>query len=170
MSFLTSSSDFEAAVFSAANFFSATLLLCSRRTILATSSWAFFSPMKSGVSGWSESMRTIRAALRDLPPDLMAPAMRSQPLLNEIGPEERPLPEIGSWEDRSLEMLIPAPDPDAKTRPSTTWWWRIDSMESSTSVRKHAALWGRDILLSSSRTSNPPPFSTALKAWLPRPS
>ena len=44
----------------------------------------------------------------------MAPAMRSQPRSKEMGPEERPLPLMGSLEDRRVDRLMPTPEPDAK--------------------------------------------------------
>ena len=58
---------------------------------------AVFVLMNSKISGWSLNIRTMRAARRVLPPDLMAPAMRSQPRSKEMGPEERPLPLMGSF-------------------------------------------------------------------------
>ncbi len=94
------------------------------------------------ISGWSLNIRTMRAARRVLPPDLMAPAMRSQPRSKEMGPEDRPLPLMGSLEDRRVDRLMPTPEPDAKIRPSVVRWSRISSMLSPTSVRKQAEHWG----------------------------
>ena len=72
----------------------------------------------------------------------MAPAMRSQPRSKEMGPEERPLPLMGSLEDRRVDRLMPTPEPDAKILPSVVRWSRISSMLSPTSVRKQAEHWG----------------------------
>ena len=49
------------------------------------------------ISGWSKSKQTILAALRVVPPDLIAPAARSPILRKLIKPLEEPPPDNFSF-------------------------------------------------------------------------
>src|SRR3972149_6203140 len=70
--------------------------------------------MNSSMSGWSTSRMPIFAARRVLPPDLMVPAMASAPRMKETGPEARPPAVSRSFDERSFERVIPAPEPPSK--------------------------------------------------------
>src|ERR671928_28194 len=70
--------------------------------------------MKSRMSGWS------------------APRMKL------TGPLAVPPPARPSLDERSLERLIPEPEPPLKIVPSSTYQLRIDDMWSSTARMKHA--------------------------------
>jgi hypothetical protein len=107
------------------------------------SAQAFFSSSalqvaNSATSGWSASRITILAARRVLPPDLMTPAKASKPRMKETGPEASPPPESRSREERILDRLEPVPDPYLKSMPSVWASFRIESIESSTALMKHA--------------------------------
>src|SRR5919108_1262283 len=94
--------------------------------------------MNSSTSGWSTSRTTILAARRVLPPDLIVPAEASAPRMKLTGPEASPPLESCSCEERSLERLMPEPEPPRKTMPSRRIQSRIDSIESSIERMKHA--------------------------------
>src|SRR5438309_8921066 len=104
---------------------------------------AFFSSfalhqMKSRTSGWSTLRTTILAARRVLPPDLMVPALASAPRMKDTGPLAVPPPPSDSFDDRSLDRLMPEPDPPLKMVPSSTYQLRMEDMWSSTARMKHA--------------------------------
>src|SRR3954469_19468603 len=94
--------------------------------------------MNSSMSGCSALRMTILAARRVLPPDLMTPANASKPFMNETGPEAVPPPCKSSLDERMGERLVPVPEPYLKSMPSVRASVRIDSMESSTELMKHA--------------------------------
>ena len=81
---------------------------------------------------------------------MIVPADASAPRMNETGPEAYPPFESCSFEERSFERLMPAPDPPRKIRPSLVFQDRMDSIESSTERMKHAEHCG----LSSKPTLN----------------
>src|SRR6266550_612848 len=81
---------------------------------------------------------TILAARRVLPPDLMVPAEASAPRMKLTGPEAVPPPASDSFDERSLDRLIPEPEPPLKIVPSSTYQLRIEDMVSSTARMKHA--------------------------------
>ena len=81
---------------------------------------------------------TILAARRVLPPLLMTPAKASNPFMKETGPEAVPPPASGSRAERSLERLLPVPEPYLNSIPSVLARVRIDSMVSSTELMKQA--------------------------------
>src|ERR1019366_9298961 len=85
---------------------------------------------------------TILAARRVLPPDLMAPAKASKPFIKLRGPEAVPPPERRSVEPRSTDRLVPVPDPHLKSIPSVFARSRIEDIESSTELMKHAEACG----------------------------
>src|SRR5207245_142935 len=58
--------------------------------------------------------------------------------MNETGPEAYPPLDSCSLEERSLERLMPEPEPPRKTLPSLVIQSRIESIESSTERMKHA--------------------------------
>src|SRR3954447_497039 len=112
------------------------------RTRALRSSWALLQ-MKSSMSGWSTLRMTILAARRVLPPDLMVPAEASAPRMNDTGPDAVPPPFSSSTDERIFDRFTPAPEPPLKIRPSSTYQFRIDLIESSTLRMKHAdACWG----------------------------
>src|SRR3954463_9973388 len=94
--------------------------------------------MNSSISGWSALRMTIFAARRVLPPDLMTPANASKPFMNETGPEAVPPPASSSRAERSVDRLEPVPEPYLKSIPSVLARVRMESMESSTELMKHA--------------------------------
>src|SRR3954467_10342021 len=94
--------------------------------------------MNSTMSGWSMLRMTILAARRVLPPDLMTPAKASKPFMNLSGPLALPPPLRFSVEDRSVERLVPVPDPHLKSMPSVFARVRMESSESCTELMKHA--------------------------------
>jgi hypothetical protein len=94
--------------------------------------------MKSTMSGWSAFRMTIFAARRVLPPDLMVPALASAPRMNDTGPLAVPPPATRSLDERSVDRLIPEPEPPLKIVPSSTYQLRIDDMWSSTARMKQA--------------------------------
>src|SRR6266702_2718157 len=107
------------------------------------SAQAFFSSLafdstNSSMSGWSASRLTILAARQVLPPLLMTPAKASKPRMKLTGPEASPPPESFSLEERILERLDPAPEPNLKSMPSVWASFRIESIESETALMKHA--------------------------------
>src|SRR4029077_14117856 len=64
--------------------------------------------------------------------------------MNETGPEAVPPPESCSFEDRSTDRFVPVPLPNLNSMPSVLTSSRIDSMESSTELMKHAEpCWAR---------------------------
>src|SRR6266487_4650864 len=79
-----------------------TRALCSSRAL---------HQMKSRTSGWSTFSTTILAALRVLPPLLMVPAEESAPRMNDTGPDASPPLPSGSFEERMVDRLMPAPEP-----------------------------------------------------------
>src|SRR5438105_15913787 len=94
--------------------------------------------MKSRTSGWSTLRTTILAARRVLPPDLMVPALASAPRMKDTGPLAVPPPPSDSFDDRSLDRLMPEPDPPLKMVPSSTYQLRMEDIVSSTARMKHA--------------------------------
>ncbi len=68
------------------------------------------------MSGCSASRITIFAARRVVPPDLVAPAARSRISRKDMRPEEVPPPERRSPSARSVEKLVPVPEPNLKSR------------------------------------------------------
>src|SRR3990167_3885634 len=80
----------------------------------------FFQVINSSMSGWSISRHAILAARRDVPPDLMAPAERSNILSQLIRPLDLPPPDNGSPSLRRAEKLEPLPEPYLKIRASLT--------------------------------------------------
>src|ERR1700759_2163927 len=81
---------------------------------------------------------TILAARRVLPPDLIAPANASKPRMNDTGPEAVPPPFRFSRELRSDDRFEPVPEPYLNSMPSVLARPRIEDMESSTELMKHA--------------------------------
>src|SRR5205823_9417754 len=81
---------------------------------------------------------TIFAARRVLPPLLITPAKASRPFMNETGPLAVPPPARSSFDERSDERFEPVPLPYLKSMPSVLARVRIDSIESSTELMKHA--------------------------------
>ena len=81
---------------------------------------------------------TIFAARRVLPPDLMTPANASKPRMNDTGPEAVPPPLSSSRDERIGDRFVPVPEPYLKSMPSVFASPRIDSIESSTELMKHA--------------------------------
>src|SRR5512140_1697261 len=109
---------------------------------------AFFSSshlqrMNWRMSGCSALRMTIFAARRVLPPLLMTPANASKPFMKETGPDAVPPPARCSRDERSEERLLPVPEPYLKSIPSVFASPRMDSMESSTELMKHAEHCGR---------------------------
>src|SRR6266571_7357295 len=104
-----------------------TRALCSSRAL---------HQMKSRTSGWSTFRTTILAALRVLPPLLMVPAEASAPRMNETGPEASPPLPSGSFEERMVDRLVPAPEPPLKISPSSTYQLRMEGIVSSTDRMK----------------------------------
>src|SRR5436190_10854668 len=107
------------------------------------SAHAFFSSstlqlMNSTMSGWSALRMTIFAARRVLPPDLMAPADASYPLMDDTGPLAVPPPASSSRDDRIADRLLPVPEPNLKSMPSVLASVRIESIVSWTELMKHA--------------------------------
>src|SRR5215217_1721651 len=107
------------------------------------SAQAFFSSldlhrMNSSTSGWSALRMTIFAARRVLPPFLMTPAKASKPRMNDTGPDAVPPPASSSLLPRMVDRLLPVPLPYLKSMPSVRASVRMDSMESSTLLMKHA--------------------------------
>src|SRR6266540_4980298 len=98
--------------------------------------------MKSRASGWSALSTTIFAARRVLPPDLIVPAEASAPRMKLTGPLAVPPPFSCSLEERSLDRLMPDPEPPLKMVPSSTYQLRMDVISSSTARMKHALHWG----------------------------
>ena len=94
--------------------------------------------MKSTTSGCSTLRMTIFAARRVLPPDLMAPAKASKPRMNETGPEAVPPPFRCSRDERSEDRFEPVPEPYLNSMPSVFARVRIEPIESSTALMKHA--------------------------------
>src|SRR3954464_7109704 len=94
--------------------------------------------MKSTMSGCSTLRMTIFPHRRVLPPDLIAPAKASKPRMNETGPEAVPPPFRCSRELRSEDRFEPVPEPYLKSMPSVFASPRIEPIESSTELMKHA--------------------------------
>src|SRR5215468_4324048 len=94
--------------------------------------------MKSTTSGWSALRMTILAARRVLPPDLMTPAKASKPRMKLTGPLAVPPPLRCSLDERRHDRFEPVPEPYLNSMPSVLARPRIDSIESSTLLMKHA--------------------------------
>src|SRR5262249_56142563 len=88
--------------------------------------------------GWSALRITIFGARRVLPPLLMTPANASKPFMKETGPDAVPPPASSSREERSVDRLLPVPEPYLKSIPSVFARVRIESIESSTELMKQA--------------------------------
>src|SRR5215468_11421801 len=89
---------------------------------------------------------TILAALRVVPPDLMAPAARSPILRKLISPLDLPPPDSGSPSPRRAEKLLPVPLPYLKMRASRTHRSMMPpslTRSSDTDWMKHACGAGR---------------------------
>src|SRR4051794_1226121 len=99
--------------------------------------------MNSVTSGWSTSSKTIFAARRVLPPDLIVPADASAPRMNDTGPDAYPPFDSCSFDERSFDRLTPEPEPPRKMIPSRRIQSRIESIESSIERMKHAEHCGR---------------------------
>src|SRR5919198_2640056 len=108
------------------------------RSALALCSSRALHQMQSRTSGWSALRMTILAARRVLPPDLIVPAEASAPRMNETGPLAVPPPLTRSLDDRSVDRLMPEPDPPLKIVPSSTYQFKIEDMWSSTARMKQA--------------------------------
>ena len=76
--------------------------------------------MNSSMSGWSKSRITIFAARLVVPPDLIAPALLSPILRNDIKPDDFPPPLNGSPPPLMSEKFEPVPEPYLKSRASRT--------------------------------------------------
>ena len=61
-----------------------------------------------------------------------------------MSPDEVPPPESFSIRPRSLEKLLPVPDPNLKTRASLRASSKMDIRSSSTDWMKQADTWGRE--------------------------
>ena len=81
---------------------------------------------------------TILAARRVLPPDLITPAKASKPFMKLSGPLAIPPPLRPSVDERSVERLVPVPDPHLKSMPSVLARVRMESSESFTELMKQA--------------------------------
>ena len=81
---------------------------------------------------------TIFAARRVAPPDLIAPAKLSYPLIKETGPEAIPPTAKGSSEERIFDKLIPEPEPPLKIVASILARFMMESIVSSTLLIKQA--------------------------------
>src|ERR1700733_5179517 len=81
---------------------------------------------------------TIFAARRVLPPLLIAPANASKPRMNAPGPDAVPPPLSSSRELRRLDRFEPVPEPYLNNMPSVFAKPRIELIESSTELMKHA--------------------------------
>src|SRR6476619_5993070 len=81
---------------------------------------------------------TILAARRVLPPLLIAPANASKPRMNDTGPDAVPPPLRCSRELRSDDRFEPVPEPYLNSMPSVFASPRIELIESSTELMKHA--------------------------------
>ena len=79
------------------------------------------------------------AALRVLPPLLIAPAEASAPRMKLSGPEAVPalFPSV-SADERIVLRLIPDPEPPLKIIPSSLYQFKIAGIVSSTERMKHA--------------------------------
>src|SRR3981081_1203739 len=97
--------------------------------------------MKSSTSGCPTSRMTILAARRVFPPLLIVPADASAPRMKLTGPDAGPPPRTPPLEGRTLDRLIPAPDPPLKMIPSSVYQLRIELIESSTARMKQADDW-----------------------------
>src|ERR1700694_6347902 len=58
--------------------------------------------------------------------------------MKDTGPDAVPPPESCSLDDRRMDRLVPVPLPNLKSMPSVLTRSRIDSIESSTELMKHA--------------------------------
>src|ERR1041384_7020667 len=86
---------------------------------------------------------TILAARRVLPPDLMAPANAPKPRMDDTGPEAVP-PPFRFWRElRSDDRFDPVPEPYLNSMLSVLASPRIELIESSTELMKHAEHCGR---------------------------
>src|SRR5205085_12381216 len=88
--------------------------------------------------GGSTLRMTILAARRVLPPDVMAPAKASKPRMNGTGPDAVPPPLRCSRDERSDDRFEPVPEPYLNSMPSVFARVRIEPIESSTALMKHA--------------------------------
>src|ERR1700689_3498679 len=95
-------------------------------------------PMNPKIAGWSTLRKTILAARRVLPPDLMTPAKASKPFMKLSGPLAVPPPLRPSVDERRVERLVPVPDPHLKSMPSVLARVRMLSSESFTELMKQA--------------------------------
>src|SRR4249919_394569 len=62
--------------------------------------------------------------------------------MNETGPEAVPPPAIFSREERMVERLLPAPEPNLKSIASVLARSMIEDIVSSTELMKQAEHWG----------------------------
>ena len=101
--------------------------------------------MNSSTSGWSAFRITILAARREVPPDLMAPPAASPTFRNDMRPLEIPPPESFSLRPRTLEKLVPEPEPNLNSRASRTHRSMIPPGPTRSSLMlwmKQAEVWG----------------------------
>src|SRR3989338_2702907 len=63
--------------------------------------------------------------------------------MKETGPEEYPPFDNGSFDERSFDKFVPAPDPPLNIQPSSRYQSRIDCILSSTAKIKQALHCGR---------------------------
>src|SRR5678815_5266886 len=96
---------------------------------------------------------TIFAARRVLPPLLIAPAKASKPRMNDTGPLAVPPPFKCSRELRKLDRFDPVPEPYLNSMPSVLASPRMEPIESSTELMKHAEHCGAGSNLSNLRSS-----------------
>ena len=86
---------------------------------------------------------TILAARLVVPPERMLLATPSAPFIKETGPDDLPPCDNASFDDLSLDKLVPEPEPNLKIQPSFLYQSSIDCMSSSTESMKQAEHWGR---------------------------
>src|ERR1700747_280977 len=87
---------------------------------------------------------TILAARRGFSALFVTPAKASKPFMKLTGPEAMPPPESVSRLPRSVEKLVPVPEPHLKSIPSVRVRPMMDSIVSETELMKQAEHWGLD--------------------------
>ena len=68
----------------------------------------------------------------------MTPANASKPFMKLKGPEAVPPPLKPSFDERSVERLVPVPEPHLNSMPSVLASVRMESSESCTELMKQA--------------------------------
>ena len=61
---------------------------------------------------------------------MITPANASYPFMKDTGPDAVPPPASGSRDDRSVDRLLPVPDPNLNSMPSVRASVRIESIVS----------------------------------------